>query len=73
MSLREEYKKSIADKLSISVEDLTKTELEIINHCFDIFQDRLEDLKILTDENKRLTIENANLKAYNDNKDYGEE
>lgn len=73
MSLKEEYKKTIADKLSISIEDLTETELKIIDNCFDIFKDRLEDLKILTEENKRLSIENANLKAYKDNKDYGEE
>lgn len=70
--MREEYIKSAANKIGISVEDLTDTEREIINHCYDIFKDRLSDLKTLQDEVKRLSIENANLKAYTDNKDYEE-
>jgi hypothetical protein len=36
-------------------------------------KEKLEDIKILNDEIKRLSIENANLKAYNDDKDYGDE
>lgn len=70
--LKNEYIKSIADKVSISVEDLTETELQIIHACFDIFKDRLSDIKTIDDENKRLNIEIANLKAYKDNKDYEE-
>jgi hypothetical protein len=36
-------------------------------------EEKLEDIKILKDNIKRLSIENANLKAYNDDKDYGDE
>lgn len=73
LSLRDKYIKTIADKVCISVEDLTASEIEIINATFDVFQDRLEDIKTLTEDNKRLTITVANLKSYNDNNDYGEE
>lgn len=68
--LRNLYIKTIADKLTISVEDLLESELAIINHCFDIFNDRLEDIKTLEESNKLLSIEVRNLKGYQDNKDY---
>jgi hypothetical protein len=68
--LRNQYIKTIADKLTICVEDLLDTELSIINYSFDIFNDRLAEIKSLSDENKRLSIELRNLKAANDNKDY---
>ena len=71
--MKEQYKKTIADRLSISVDDLSETELQIIEITFDIFDARLEDIQILTDENKRISIELANLKASLDDKDYGEE
>lgn len=67
--LKEQYIKTISDKLSISVEDLLDNELEIIIQCFNIFNDRLEDIKHLKDENKRLAIDLANEKAYNDKRD----
>lgn len=69
LSLKEQYIKNIADKLSISIEDLLNNELEIINHSFNIFNDRLEDIKFLKDEVKRLSIELANEKAYRDQRD----
>lgn len=64
--LREDYISAVADRVTISVEDLTKTELELVNASFDIFRDRLSDMKELQDQNKRLSIELANLRAYND-------
>lgn len=66
LSLREQYTKKMADHLCISVEDLTDNELKIINEGFEIFKDKLSDIKIIEDENKRLAIELANLKAMND-------
>lgn len=69
LSLRDQYFKTIADKMSISLEDLTDTEKEAIGYCFNIFNDRLEDIKELTEQNKRLSIELANEKAYHDQRD----
>ena len=70
MSLLDEYKKVVADKICVSIDDLTETELKVIEECFDIFKGRLEDIKTLEDENKRISIELTNLKAYLDDKDY---
>jgi hypothetical protein len=52
------------------MEDLTDTEKEIINYSFSVLKERLEDIKLLNDEVARLNIEIANLKSYNDDKDY---
>ena len=70
MSLLDEYKKVVADKICVSIDDLTETELKVIEECFNIFKGRLEDIKTLEDENKRISIELTNLKAYLDDKDY---
>lgn len=69
LSLKEQYVKRFADQLCISVEDLTENELKIIDGGFEIFKDRLADIKALEDDNKRLAIELANLKAMTDNSD----
>lgn len=68
--LKEQYIKAVADKISICKEDLNETELQIIDACFNIFNDRLEDIKALREDNNRLSIENANLIAFRDDKDY---
>lgn len=70
MSLMNDYIKLLADKVSICVEDLNDIEMQLIKESFYIFNDRLQDLKTLQDEVKRLSIDNANLKAYQDDKDY---
>jgi hypothetical protein len=54
-------------------EELNEVEMEIIDAGFELMKEKLEDIKILNDDIKRLSIENANLKAYNDDKDYGDE
>jgi len=63
-TLKEKYIELVAEKLSISVEDLSADELKIIDFTFDILEDRLRDMKALEDENYRLNIENKNLKAF---------
>ena len=73
MSLLDNYIKSISDRMCISIEDLTETEIKIIEECFDIFKGRLIDIKTLEDENKRISIELANLRAMQDNKNYENE
>jgi len=72
-SLKDQYYDLVTGRITVSKEDLTKTEIEIIELGFDLMEEKLEDIKILKDNIKRLSIENANLKAYNDNKDYGDE
>ena len=72
-SLKDQYYDLVTGRITVSKEDLTKTEIEIIELGFDLMEEKLEDIKILKDNIKRLSIENANLRAYNDDKDYEEE
>ena len=67
---RQKYTEGVLNYLLIKEEDLTETEKEIITYGFDFLQERLDEMKILNDEIKRLNIELANLKSYNDDKDY---
>ena len=69
-SPKEKYTEGVLDHLLIKMEDLTDTEKEIINYSFSVLKERLEDIKLLNDEVVRLNIEIANLKSYNDDKDY---
>jgi len=61
---KEEYVDGVLNYLLISKEDLTDTEKQIIDYSFSVLKERLEDIKLLNDEIKRLSIELANLKAY---------
>jgi hypothetical protein len=72
-SLRDQYYDVILSKILIHKEELNEVEMEIMDAGFELMKEKLEDIKILNDEIKRLSIENANLKAYNDDKDYGDE
>jgi hypothetical protein len=67
---KEEYIDGVLNYLLIKKEDLTDSEKEIINYSFSVLKERLEDIKLLNDEVNRLNIELANLKSYDDNKDY---
>lgn len=69
-SPKEKYTEGVLNHLLIKMEDLTDTEKEIINYSFSVLKERLEDIKLLNDEVVRLNIELANLKSYNDDKDY---
>ncbi len=62
-TLKEKYTKLIADSVTICIEDLSDTEKAIIEKTFELFQEKMDDLKIANDEVKRLTIELANLRA----------
>jgi len=61
---KEEYIDGVLNYVLISKEDLTDIEEQIIDYSFQVLRERLEDIKILNDEVKRLNIELANLKAY---------
>jgi hypothetical protein len=67
---KEKYTEGVLSYLLIKKEDLTETEKQIIEYSFSVLKERLEDIKLLNDEVVRLNIELANLKSYNDNKDY---
>ena len=72
-SLKDQYYDLVTDRIKVSKDDLTENEIRIIEFGFELMKEKLVDLKILNDDIKRLSIENANLKAYNDDKDYGDE
>jgi hypothetical protein len=69
-SLKEQYFKLLADSILLSVDDLTDNEKTLIERSFDLFENKLEDIKILNDEIKRISLELANLKSMNDDRDY---
>ena len=62
--LKKEYTKMMADKITVSIDDLTNTEVSLIDAGFTILEEKLEDIKLLNDEIRRLAIELANLKIY---------
>lgn len=64
---KKEYTEGLLNHLLINEEDLTNTEKEIIDYSFSVLRERLEDIKLLNDEVKRLNIELLNLKSYNKN------
>lgn len=72
-SLRDQYYDLVSDRIQVPKDDLTENESKIIELGFELLEEKLEDIKILKDDIRRLSIENANLKAYNDDKDYGDE
>ena len=69
-SLKEQYVELMTNKISVSVDDLTDNEKAIIEAGFELFSEKLEDIKILNDENKRISVELANLRASNDDTPY---
>jgi hypothetical protein len=72
-SLKDQYYDLVTDRIKVPKGELTENEIRIIEFGFELMKEKLEDLKILNDDIKRLSIENANLRAYNDDKDYGDE
>jgi hypothetical protein len=71
--LNKQYYDLVTDRIQVRKDDLTENEIRIIEFGFELMKEKLEDIRILKDDIKRLSIENANLKAYNDDKDYGDE
>ena len=74
-TLKERYFEMMSNKISVSIEDLTDNEKTLIGAGFDLFSEKLEDIKILDGENKRISIELANLKSFNEDlfKDNGDD
>lgn len=65
-SLKDKYIKLLSSKITVSVDDLTDNELKLINESFELFDEKLDDIRILNDELKRVNIELINLKAMHD-------
>lgn len=65
-SIKDRYIKLLASKITVSVDDLTDNELNLITESFKLFSEKLDDIKILNDELKRTSIELANLKSMHD-------
>ncbi len=68
-SLKDRYVKLLASKITVSIDDLTDNELKLINESFELFSEKLDDIQILKDEVKRVSVELANLKAMQDDSD----
>jgi len=62
--LKKEYFKMMCNKLSLSKEDLTDNELTLISSGFELFDEKMEEIKLLNDELRRISIELANIKSY---------
>jgi hypothetical protein len=65
-SLKDKYVKLLAGRITVSVDDLTDNELKLINESFELFSEKLDDIRVLNDELKRISVELANLKSMRD-------
>lgn len=54
----------MCNKLTLCEEDLTDSERTLIDYGFTLFNEKLEDIKILKDEIYRISIELSNMKSY---------
>ena len=73
-TLKQQYIELLASKICVSVEDLTDTEMSLIENSYFLWMEKMEDIKILNDDLKRVTNELLNMKAYLDDSenDYDE-
>jgi hypothetical protein len=75
-TLKEQYEEFILfkifpdRKIHFIREELTENEKMILELGYELFQEKLDDMKILQDEIKRISIELANLKSSMDDSDY---
>lgn len=63
LSLKDQFTKIMADYIIVSVEDLQPIEKQLIDKSFEMFSDKLEDIKVANGEIKRLSLELANIKS----------
>ena len=67
--IKKEYYKIMCNKLSLSEDDLTNNEKILIEFSYSLFNEKMEDIQILKDENRRISIELSNIKTYIDDVD----
>jgi len=70
MILKNKYIELMVNKLGISKDDLTKTEMELIEYGYEIFEEKLEEISLLNKENYRISVELSNLKSSLDDTNY---
>ena len=70
-SKREKARRICSNAVADMIDYELVNEKEIIEIGYELFTDKLEDIKILNDELKRVSLELANLKAYSDDNEYG--
>ena len=68
--MRPEYMKYVSEKIMIPIEDLSDTEIEIINITFDLFKEKVDDIKMLNDDINKLQNAYLNLKSSLDDNNY---
>ena len=68
-TLEEQYEKLMCQSITVSKEDLTDNEKNLIEKSYELWKEKLEDLKIANDEVKRLSIELANHKAMHESRE----
>lgn len=69
-TLKEQYIEMMANKIAVSVDDLTDNERKLIEAGYESFKEKLEDIKIISDDFKRVSIELANLRSYTNDVGY---
>jgi hypothetical protein len=62
-TLKEKYTKLLSNHITVSLDDLTDNEKALIEKSFELFEEKLEEIKLSNDEVRRLAIELANTKA----------
>lgn len=62
-TLKEKYTKLLSNHITVSLDDLTDNEKALIEKSFELFEEKLEEIKLSNDEVRRLSIELANTKA----------
>lgn len=65
-TFKEKYIKYLSDKITVSIDDLTDNELKLMNESFEMFNEKLEEIKILSDELRSVKIQLMNIKSMND-------
>jgi hypothetical protein len=68
--MRPEYMKYVSEKIMIPIEDLSDIEMEIINITFDLFKEKVDDIKMLNDDINKLQNAYLNLKSSLDDNNY---
>ena len=65
-TLKEQYTELLAGKISVSVSDLIENEKKLIEESYIIFEYKMDEIKAINDELKRVNLELLNLKAMRD-------
>jgi hypothetical protein len=63
-TLKEKYFEMMSNKILVNLDDLNENEKTLIEYGYSLFSEKLEDIKLLEDENRRISVELSNLKSY---------